>query len=793
MEEIKFTIQEYHRNFLNISNNTYNVICDKGELYIMDENSKMIDIFSEKSEYLDFYRFQAPYLETELKVQKIANCRMNLSFCIKIKNIPRILDYLNHDYTLRRKILYGWDYKKNTCNNKFTNIETAIYKNKNKISPSKDIKLFDYQINNIELMKRSVKEPFSILSSDKKIKLLDIEETEVPDLSINFDNFNSKFSFDETYIHFTSKGAIIADEMGLGKTITTISYLKTVPSIKPNVNKLKAKGHLIIVPSHLAKQWRTEIIKVWKDAEVKMILTKKDHLSVTTKEILDYDFVIVSQQFFVNKNHYMKYPEYNCTPSTFSITEKLKDFINLESNVEKLIDKSPILELITWNNVVLDEGHEIMEGGFGNSYSISNILYETIKIMKGVNYWYISGTPFYSNRGYSRILNFLNIKLYQNGEYRFWNESNYQNIVYTTNFMRNILFRHTKKQVEEQINLKGLEEKIYWLTQTDVEKQIYNGSKNKGRNYLLKLCCHLMVADFNSAIKIQTVDIEQVKDNVIKQNEKKIKIYTESLKKLNPTNQSYHMLKANYSQIISQAKFMLDAIKKLDKKDEEHKHDDENECPICIDDICDPTILPCGHVFCFDCINEMTQSKKRCPMCKQVIKGDLIKVCDKKDDKKKEKTDELIEKYGVKTGTIIRLVRKLTSNPDNNIIIFSQYDFMLKLISDSLSQNGVNNSFVKGNVFQRNKAIESFRGLRMGASSQVIMLSLKNAASGTHLVEANNIIFVDPVDSYRDEVISIENQAIARAFRIGQKRKVYIHRLLVKDTVEEEIYNKVFS
>ena len=73
------------------------------------------------------------------------------------------------------------------------------------------------------------------------------------------------------------------------------------------------------------------------------------------------------------------------------------------------------------------------------------------------------------------------------------------------------------------------------------------------------------------------------------------------------------------------------------------------------------------------------------------------------------------------------------------------------------------------------------------------MLSLKNAASGTHLVEANHIIFIEPIDKSKKVVEDIENQAIARAFRIGQKNKVNIHRLFVKNTLEEEIYNNVYT
>lgn len=66
-------------------------------------------------------------------------------------------------------------------------------------------------------------------------------------------------------------------------------------------------------------------------------------------------------------------------------------------------------------------------------------------------------------------------------------------------FMNKIMFRHSKEQVENQINLKGLHKKIHWLTQTDMEKALYNACKqNRSREYLLQLCCHLLVADTSS-------------------------------------------------------------------------------------------------------------------------------------------------------------------------------------------------------------------------------------------------------------------------------------------------------
>ena len=73
------------------------------------------------------------------------------------------------------------------------------------------------------------------------------------------------------------------------------------------------------------------------------------------------------------------------------------------------------------------------------------------------------------------------------------------------------------------------------------------------------------------------------------------------------------------------------------------------------------------------------------------------------------------------------------------------------------------------------------------------MLSLSNSASGTNLTEATHILFVEPINSSFEEVRSVESQAIGRACRLGQKNKIKVLRILTKDTIEEEIYQRIYS
>jgi len=120
---------------------------------------------------------------------------------------------------------------------------------------------------------------------------------------------------------------------------------------------------------------------------------------------------------------------------------------------------------------------------------------------------------------------------------------------------------------------------------------------------------------------------------------------------------------------------------------------------------------------------------------------------------------------------------------------------MLTLVGRTLAENGIENCFVKGNVWSRNSAIRKFKAGKNndGSDNKVIMLSLKNAASGTNLTEATHIFFVEPINSFKEECMTIEGQAIARACRIGQKQQIMVIRILIENSIEEDIYRESYD
>ena len=62
------------------------------------------------------------------------------------------------------------------------------------------------------------------------------------------------------------------------------------------------------------------------------------------------------------------------------------------------------------------------------------------------------------------------------------------------------------------------------------------------------------------------------------------------------------------------------------------------------------------------------------------------------------------------------------------------------------------------------------------------VLSLKAGGSGLNLTAASHVVHFD-----RWWNPAVENQATDRAFRIGQKRNVLVHKFVCRGTIEERI------
>ena len=113
-------------------------------------------------------------------------------------------------------------------------------------------------------------------------------------------------------------------------------------------------------------------------------------------------------------------------------------------------------------------------------------------------------------------------------------------------------------------------------------------------------------------------------------------------------------------------------------------------------------------------------------------------------------------------------------------LIFSQFTSYLDIIQKVFNQRSWNYSRIDGkySVAQRQKEITKFQE----GENKLFLISLKAGGVGLNLTAASYVFIMDPWWNP-----AVENQAIDRAHRIGQKNKVTVYRPIIKESVEEKI------
>ena len=116
------------------------------------------------------------------------------------------------------------------------------------------------------------------------------------------------------------------------------------------------------------------------------------------------------------------------------------------------------------------------------------------------------------------------------------------------------------------------------------------------------------------------------------------------------------------------------------------------------------------------------------------------------------------------------------------VLIFTQYREMTQPIAAFLEQRFSTRGLILHGgtpVANRKQLVEQFQDEQ---GPPFFVLSLKAGGTGLNLTAANHVIHFD-----RWWNPAVENQATDRAFRIGQKRNVLVHKMICKGTVEEKI------
>ena len=136
--------------------------------------------------------------------------------------------------------------------------------------------------------------------------------------------------------------------------------------------------------------------------------------------------------------------------------------------------------------------------------------------------------------------------------------------------------------------------------------------------------------------------------------------------------------------------------------------------------------------------------------------------------------------WGTKIEAIIRRVKLLLArDAAAKILVFSEWDDVLNVVERAISANDVR--------YLRAASGPKFRaavdGFKHDDNINALLLPLKRGAHGLNLTEAQHVLLLEPVLDP-----ALEAQAIKRVDRIGQTKPTCVHRFLIRDTVEENVY-----
>ncbi len=114
-------------------------------------------------------------------------------------------------------------------------------------------------------------------------------------------------------------------------------------------------------------------------------------------------------------------------------------------------------------------------------------------------------------------------------------------------------------------------------------------------------------------------------------------------------------------------------------------------------------------------------------------------------------------------------------------LVFSSFTKALEIVSKKLNEKGVGHGFLYGAVSSEER-IAMVKRFNEDPSCPVMLVSLKAGGTGLNLTGADTVFLLDPWWN-----LSAEEQAFARAHRIGQEKNVNIFRLVCEQTVEEKV------
>ncbi len=140
--------------------------------------------------------------------------------------------------------------------------------------------------------------------------------------------------------------------------------------------------------------------------------------------------------------------------------------------------------------------------------------------------------------------------------------------------------------------------------------------------------------------------------------------------------------------------------------------------------------------------------------------------------------DRDIHEDSGKFESLIELIEEILAE-NHKVLLYSQFVKMLSIIRRYFDKKSILYEYLDGHTMDRRERVERFQNEE---NIQIFLISLKAGGVGLNLTAADYVVHYDPWWNP-----AVEIQATDRAHRIGQEKRVFVYRLLTKNSVEEKI------
>ncbi|BEI80575.1 hypothetical protein CcaverHIS002_0111040 [Cutaneotrichosporon cavernicola] len=552
------------------------------------------------------------------------------------------------------------------------------------------------------------------------------------------------------------RGGMLADEMGMGKTIQTIALLLSEPRHKPS---------LVVAPVVALMQWKNEIET---HAEGFKVCLWHGAGRMKADDLKKYDVVLVS---------------YGTLETSF---RRQQNGFKRGNLIVK--EKSP-MHTFEWYRVVLDEAHNIKERST-NAAKAAFALQAKYR-------WCLSGTPLQNRVGelYS-LVRFLGADPFS---FYFCKKCDCKSLHWAFKDRRHC----------NDCGHKPMDHVSLWNSEilTPIARYgIEEGGPGKVAFKKLKILLDRMMLRRTKLERADDLGLPPrtivVRRDYFSPQEKELymSLFTNAQRQFDTYVTSGTVLN-NYSNIFSLITRMRqmachpDLVLRSKTSTLGQASQEGTVCRICNDTGEDAIVSACHHVFDRECIRQYLEVQQlrghspECPVCHIEISIDLEQEAIEIDDSSRKARQGILSRLDLtnwrsssKLEALVEELEKLR-NEDCTVksLVFSQFVSFLDLIAFRLQRAGFNICRLEGGMTpqQRDATIQHFM---KNTSVTVFLISLKAGGVALNLTEASMVFMMD---SWWNP--SVEYQAMDRIHRLGQKRPVKVVKLVVEDSIEDQI------